>query len=86
MSADGESYEARPFLKIRRAYLHNFEASRRKHFIHGLVEWMSRRSDEQCDCARLRVKTSPLRRLSCMLSPVQWTRTASCTLIAAAAS
>jgi chloramphenicol O-acetyltransferase len=38
MSADGESYEARPFLKIRRAYLHNFEASRRKHFIHGLVE------------------------------------------------
>jgi hypothetical protein len=38
MSADGESYEARPFLKIRRAYLHNFEASRRKNFIHGLVE------------------------------------------------
>jgi chloramphenicol O-acetyltransferase len=38
MSADGESYEARPFLKIRRAYPHNVEASRRKNFIHGLVE------------------------------------------------
>jgi hypothetical protein len=38
MSANGESYEARPFLKIRRAHLHNFEASWRKDFIHGLVE------------------------------------------------
>jgi hypothetical protein len=28
MSADSESWEVRPFLKIRRAYLHNFEASR----------------------------------------------------------
>jgi pyruvate/2-oxoglutarate dehydrogenase complex dihydrolipoamide acyltransferase (E2) component len=38
MSTPGESYTTRPFLKIRRAYVHNFEASRRKHFIHGLVE------------------------------------------------
>jgi pyruvate/2-oxoglutarate dehydrogenase complex dihydrolipoamide acyltransferase (E2) component len=38
MPAASESYEVRPFLKIRRAYLDNFEASRRKHFIHGLVE------------------------------------------------
>jgi hypothetical protein len=33
-----DSYQVRPFLKIRRAYIHNFEAARRKHFIHGLVE------------------------------------------------
>jgi pyruvate/2-oxoglutarate dehydrogenase complex dihydrolipoamide acyltransferase (E2) component len=38
MAASAESYETRPFLKIRRAYLHNFEAARRKNFIHGLVE------------------------------------------------
>ena len=38
MSAGGESYEARPFLKIRRAYIDDFEAARRKNFIHGLVE------------------------------------------------
>jgi chloramphenicol O-acetyltransferase len=38
MSTSGESYQVRPFLKIRRAYLHNFEAARRKNFIHGLVE------------------------------------------------
>jgi hypothetical protein len=38
MSAGEESYEARPFLKIRRAYIDNFEAARRKNFIHGLVE------------------------------------------------
>jgi len=38
MSTPGDSYTTRPFLKIRRAYVHNFEASRRKHFIHGLVE------------------------------------------------
>jgi pyruvate/2-oxoglutarate dehydrogenase complex dihydrolipoamide acyltransferase (E2) component len=38
MSANDESYAVRPFLKIRRAYLHNFEAARRKNFIHGLVE------------------------------------------------
>jgi hypothetical protein len=30
MPAATESYEVRPSLKIRRAYLHNFEASRRK--------------------------------------------------------
>jgi pyruvate/2-oxoglutarate dehydrogenase complex dihydrolipoamide acyltransferase (E2) component len=38
MPAGGESYQVRPFLKIRRAYIHNFEAARRKNFIHGLVE------------------------------------------------
>jgi pyruvate/2-oxoglutarate dehydrogenase complex dihydrolipoamide acyltransferase (E2) component len=38
MPAGQEPYEARPFLKIRRAYLDNFEAARRKNFIHGLVE------------------------------------------------
>jgi hypothetical protein len=27
-----------PFWKIRRAYIDNFEAARRKNFIHGLVE------------------------------------------------
>jgi pyruvate/2-oxoglutarate dehydrogenase complex dihydrolipoamide acyltransferase (E2) component len=36
--ADSDAYEVRPFLKIRKAYLHNFEAARRKNFIHGLVE------------------------------------------------
>jgi hypothetical protein len=35
MSAGEESYEARPFLKIRRAYIDDFEAARRKNFIHG---------------------------------------------------
>ena len=35
MATSAESFEARPFLKIRRAYLHNFEAARRKNFIHG---------------------------------------------------
>ena len=38
MPAGEESYEARPFLKIRRAYIDNFDAARRKNFIHGLVE------------------------------------------------
>jgi hypothetical protein len=38
MPAASETYEVRPFLKIRRAYPDNFAASRRKHFIHGLVE------------------------------------------------
>jgi len=38
ISAGEESYEVRPFLKIRRAYIDNFEAARRKNFIHGLVE------------------------------------------------
>jgi pyruvate/2-oxoglutarate dehydrogenase complex dihydrolipoamide acyltransferase (E2) component len=38
MSAAEESYEVRPFLKIRKAYIDNFEAARRKNFIHGLVE------------------------------------------------
>jgi hypothetical protein len=38
MTASRESYQVRPFLRIRRAYLHNFEAARRKHIIHGLVE------------------------------------------------
>lgn len=38
MSAGEEPYEVRPFLKIRKAYIDNFEAARRKSFIHGLVE------------------------------------------------
>jgi hypothetical protein len=38
MSAGDESYEVRPFLKIRRAYIDNFEAARRKNLIHGLVD------------------------------------------------
>jgi pyruvate/2-oxoglutarate dehydrogenase complex dihydrolipoamide acyltransferase (E2) component len=38
MADSDEPYDVRPFLKIRRAYLDNFEASRRKNFIHGLVE------------------------------------------------
>ena len=38
ITTGGDSYQVRPFLKIRRAYIHNFEAARRKHVIHGLVE------------------------------------------------
>jgi pyruvate/2-oxoglutarate dehydrogenase complex dihydrolipoamide acyltransferase (E2) component len=38
ITTTGDSYQVRPFLKIRRAYIHNFEAARRKHVIHGLVE------------------------------------------------
>jgi pyruvate/2-oxoglutarate dehydrogenase complex dihydrolipoamide acyltransferase (E2) component len=33
-----ERYETRPFLKIRRAYQHVYEAGRRKNIIHGLIE------------------------------------------------
>jgi hypothetical protein len=85
VKADGESYQTCPFLKIRRAYLHNFEASRRKHFIHGLVEidvTETRRAVRSREAAG--EETSPLRQSSCMLSPVPWTTTASCTLIARA--
>jgi pyruvate/2-oxoglutarate dehydrogenase complex dihydrolipoamide acyltransferase (E2) component len=38
VSADAESFETRPFLKVRKAYLHVLEAGRRKNIIHGLVE------------------------------------------------
>ena len=38
ITTSGDSYQVRPFLKIRRAYLHNYEAARRKYVIHGLVE------------------------------------------------
>ena len=33
-----DAFEARPFLKVRRAYLHVLEAGRRKNIIHGLIE------------------------------------------------
>jgi hypothetical protein len=86
MSADAESYEARRFLKIRRAYLHNFEASRRKHFIHGLVEMDVTEIRRAVRLREAAGEDISFTAVSCMLSPVQWTRTASCTLIAAAAS
>ena len=41
MSSQGsrnDGYETRPFLKVRRAYLHVLEAGRRKNIIHGLIE------------------------------------------------
>jgi pyruvate/2-oxoglutarate dehydrogenase complex dihydrolipoamide acyltransferase (E2) component len=38
VSHQHERYEARPFLKIRRAYLDILAAGRRRHLIHGLVE------------------------------------------------
>jgi hypothetical protein len=36
--SDAESYQTRPFLKVRKAYLHVLEAGRRKNIIHGLIE------------------------------------------------
>jgi len=33
-----DAFETRPFLKVRRAYLHVLEAGRRKNVIHGLIE------------------------------------------------
>jgi pyruvate/2-oxoglutarate dehydrogenase complex dihydrolipoamide acyltransferase (E2) component len=38
ITTSGDSYQVRPFLKIRRVYLHNYETARRKYIIHGLVE------------------------------------------------
>jgi pyruvate/2-oxoglutarate dehydrogenase complex dihydrolipoamide acyltransferase (E2) component len=37
-SGGAESFQTRPFLKVRKAYLHVLEAGRRKNIIHGLVE------------------------------------------------
>jgi pyruvate/2-oxoglutarate dehydrogenase complex dihydrolipoamide acyltransferase (E2) component len=37
-SEGGGSFETRPFLKIRRAYLHVLAAGRRKNVVHGLIE------------------------------------------------
>jgi len=37
--APSERYQTRPFLPIRRAYLHVYAAGRRKDLIHGLVEF-----------------------------------------------
>jgi hypothetical protein len=37
-SSGAESFQTRPFLKVRKAYLHALEAGRRKDIIHGLVE------------------------------------------------
>ena len=38
MSSQSESYQARPFLKVRKAYHDVLAAGRRKHVIHGLIE------------------------------------------------
>lgn len=38
MAQEGESYEVRPFPKIRRAYVDVLREGRRRHIIHGLVE------------------------------------------------
>ena len=38
MSSQRESYQAKPFLKVRKAYLDVLAAGRRKHVIHGLIE------------------------------------------------
>jgi hypothetical protein len=43
-----ESYQTRPFLKVRKAYLHVLEAGRRKNIIHGLIEIDATKGGASC--------------------------------------